>query len=80
MFVTYGGEFENQQRALGRLRFVVPDSIAIIALLLYTSLRSWKLAVLVLVNLPSAAVGGVLVLWLRRLHLTTPLQAVYGAP
>lgn len=70
VFVTYGGEFENQQRALGRLRFVVPVSIAVIALLLYTSLRSWKLAALVLVNLPFAAVGGVLALWLRGLHLS----------
>ncbi|MDV3295110.1 MAG: CusA/CzcA family heavy metal efflux RND transporter [Brachybacterium paraconglomeratum] len=70
VFVTYGGEFENQQRALGRLRIVVPVAIGLIALLLYTSLRSWKLAALVLVNLPFAAVGGVLALWLRGLHLS----------
>ncbi len=70
VFVTYGGEFENQQRALSRLRVVVPLSIALIALLLYASLRSWRLAALVLVNLPFAAVGGVLALWLRGLHLS----------
>ena len=70
VFVTYGGAFENQQRAMARLQVVVPLSILLIALLLWASLRSWWLAGLVLVNLPFAAVGGVLALWLRGLHLS----------
>ncbi len=70
VFLTYGGQFENQERAMRRLRFVVPLSIGLIALLLYGALRSWKLAALVLTNLPFAAVGGVLALWLRGLHLS----------
>ena len=70
VFLTYGGEFENQQRAMARLRYVVPISIGLIALLLYASLRSWSLAGLVLINLPFAAVGGILALWLRGLHLS----------
>ena len=70
VFLTYGGEFENQARAMARLRVVVPISIALITVLLYLSLRSWSLAGLVLVNLPFAAVGGVLALWLRGLHLS----------
>jgi cobalt-zinc-cadmium resistance protein CzcA len=70
VFLTYGGQFENQERAMRRLRIVVPVSIALIALLLYASLRSWRLAALVLLNLPFAAVGGVLALWLRGLHLS----------
>ena len=70
VFVSYGGEFENQQRAMARLRFVVPVSIALIAVLLFASLRSWSLAGLVLLNLPFAAVGGVLALYLRGLHLS----------
>ena len=69
VFLTYGGQFENQQRAMGRLRLVVPLSISLIALLLYASLQSWSLASLVLMNLPFAAVGGVLALWARGLHL-----------
>jgi cobalt-zinc-cadmium resistance protein CzcA len=69
VFLTYGGQFENQARAMARLRLVVPLSITIITLLLYVSLRSWGLALLVLVNLPFAAVGGVAALWLRGLHL-----------
>jgi len=55
---------------MARLRFVVPISIALITVLLYISLRSWKLAGLVLVNLPFAAVGGVLGLWVRDLHFS----------
>jgi heavy metal efflux system protein len=70
VFVTYGGAFENQQRAMARLQVVVPLSILLIALLLWVSLRSWWLAGLVLVNLPFAAVGGVLALWMRGLHLS----------
>jgi cobalt-zinc-cadmium resistance protein CzcA len=70
VFLTYGGQFENQQRAMKRLRLVVPMSVLLIALLLYTSLQSWGLAFLVLLNLPFAAVGGVLGLWVRGLHLS----------
>ena len=70
VFLTYGGQFENQERAMRRLRLVVPLSIALIAILLYLSLRSWRLALLVLTNLPFAAVGGVLALWVRGLHLS----------
>jgi len=70
VFLTFGGEFENQQRAMARLRIVVPISIGLIAFLLYISLRSWTLAGLVLFNLPFAAVGGVIALWLRGLHLS----------
>ena len=70
IFIEYGGQFENQERAMRRLRIVVPVSVALIALLLYVSLQSWMLAGLVLVNLPFAAVGGVLALWLRGLHLS----------
>ncbi len=69
VFVAYGGQFENQERAMKRLRIVVPLSIALITLLLYASLQSWTLAGLVLVNLPFAAVGGVAALWLRGIHL-----------
>jgi cobalt-zinc-cadmium resistance protein CzcA len=69
-FLTYGGQFENQERALSRLRIVVPISIALIAILLYMSLRSWPLAGLVLINLPFAAVGGIIALWTRGLHLS----------
>lgn len=55
---------------MGRLKFVVPVSIALIAALLMMSLESWVLSLLVLTNLPFAAVGGILALWIRGLHLS----------
>jgi cobalt-zinc-cadmium resistance protein CzcA len=70
VFLTFGGQFENQERAMQRLRIVVPVSMALIGLLLYASLGSWKLAALVFLNLPFAAIGGVLALWLRGLTLS----------
>lgn len=70
VFITYGGAFENQRRAMARLQVVVPLSITLIAVLLWMSLQSWWLAGLVLVNLPFAAVGGVFALWARGLHLS----------
>jgi heavy metal efflux system protein len=70
MFLIYGGQFENQQRAMARLRIVVPAAIVMIALLLYASLQSWRLAALVLVNLPFSAIGGVAALALRGMHLS----------
>jgi cobalt-zinc-cadmium resistance protein CzcA len=70
MFIAYGGEFENQQRAMARLRVVVPIAIALIAALLYASLQSVPLAALILVNLPFAAIGGIAALLLRDMHLS----------
>lgn len=70
MFLVYGGQFENQERAMAKLKLVVPISIGLIAILLYASLRSWMLAGLVFINLPFAAVGGIVALWLRGLHLS----------
>jgi cobalt-zinc-cadmium resistance protein CzcA len=70
MFLVYGGQFENQERAMAKLKLVVPVAIGLIGVLLYASLQSWALAGLVFVNLPFAAVGGIVALWLRGLHLS----------
>jgi cobalt-zinc-cadmium resistance protein CzcA len=68
-YLRLGGQFENQQRAMARLRLVLPLALLFIAALLYASLNSVGLAGLVLVNLPVASVGGVVALWARGLHL-----------
>ena len=70
MFLVYGGQFENQERAMAKLKVVVPVAICLIGVLLYASLRSWVLAGLVFANLPFAAAGGIVALWLRGLHLS----------
>jgi len=68
-FVTYGGQFENQQRAMQRLMVIVPMVLLLIAGLLYTSFGNARQALLVMLNVPFALVGGIAVLWLRGLNL-----------
>ena len=69
-FLEWGGQFENQQRAMKRLELVVPVALLLIVGLLYTSFRSWAMTVLILTNVPFALVGGVAALWLRGLNLS----------
>ncbi len=63
--VTYGGEFENLQRAQKRLSLVVPLALVLIFVILFISLRSLKQSLLIYTAIPFAAVGGVFALWLR---------------
>jgi cobalt-zinc-cadmium resistance protein CzcA len=59
-FLEYGGQFENQQRAMRRLAVVVPLALVLIFVLLYMALGSIRDSLLVVLNLPFALVGGVL--------------------
>jgi cobalt-zinc-cadmium resistance protein CzcA len=68
-YITWGGQFENQQRATARLAVVVPLSLAIIYVLLFATFGRMRWALLILMNVPFAAVGGVAALWLRGLTL-----------
>jgi len=70
VFLEWGGQYENQQRAMGRLTFVVPAALLLILGLLYLSFRSIPQALLVLSNVPFALVGGIGALWLRGLNLS----------
>jgi cobalt-zinc-cadmium resistance protein CzcA len=70
MFLEWGGQYENQQRAMQRLEIVVPLALLLIYLLLFASFRSVPLSLLVLANVPFALVGGVAMLWLRGLNLS----------
>lgn len=67
--IEWGGQFENQSRANRRLMIVLPVSITIIFALLYAAFHSIKQALLILLNVPFALVGGVAALWLRGLNL-----------
>jgi heavy metal efflux system protein len=69
LFLEWGGQYENQQRAMSRLTLVVPAALLLIFGLLYLSFRSVPQALLVLSNVPFALVGGVAALWLRELNL-----------
>jgi len=65
----WGGQFENQQRATRRLMLVIPASIAVIFGLLFATFNSVPQALLILLNVPFALVGGIAALWLRGLNL-----------
>jgi len=68
--VTWGGEFEDQQRAMARLRLVIPLSLLVTLLLLFAAFRSVPDCLLVLLNVPFALVGGVLGLAVARMPLS----------
>ncbi len=70
--VDIGGQFENQQRAQKRLSTVVPISIALIALLLYFAFNSMGQAMLILLNVPLAVIGGVFALYFSGQYLSVP--------
>ena len=65
--ITYGGQFENLQNASHRLKIAVPVALLLIFILLYFAFGSVKEAIMVYSAIPLAAVGGVLLLWVRDL-------------
>ena len=71
-YVTYGGQFENEQRATARLALVVPVSIALIFLMLFSTFRSLRQAGLIILNIPFALIGGVVGLFASGLYLSVP--------
>ncbi len=64
-YVTYGGSFENLQRATDRLMIVVPIALALIFILLYFALGSLSQSIMIYMAVPLAAIGGVFALWIR---------------
>ncbi|NOX68829.1 MAG: efflux RND transporter permease subunit [Gammaproteobacteria bacterium] len=78
-YVEWGGQFENQQRAAARLALVVPVSIGLIFLLLFSTFGSVRQALLVLANIPFALIGGVFALWLTGEYLSVPASVGFIA-
>ncbi len=70
--VQIGGQFESQQRAQQRLSLVIPLSLCAITLLLYFTFNSVRQAVLILINIPLAVVGGVWALYLSDQYISVP--------
>jgi heavy metal efflux system protein len=69
-YTAWGGEFENQQRAMARLSLIVPISVFLIFVLLFNAFGAVKHAALILVNVPFALIGGILALYLTGIHLS----------
>lgn len=68
--VSWSGEFENQERAMQRLSVVVPISLLLIFVLLFDAFGSFQKALLILVNVPLALIGGFIALWLFDIPLS----------
>jgi cobalt-zinc-cadmium resistance protein CzcA len=78
-FIEYGGQFENQQRAMKRLGIIVPITFALIFILLYVSLGTLRSASLIFINVPLALIGGVLGLYLTGEYLSVPASVGFIA-
>lgn len=65
--ITYGGQFENLQSASKRLMIAVPVALILIFIMLYFAFKSVKEALIIYSAIPFAAIGGVLLLWIRDL-------------
>lgn len=81
-WIEWGGAFENQQRALKRLSIIVPLTIFFIFVLLYTAFNSMKYAAMIIANVPFAATGGLIALYITGQYLSVPSAigfiAVFG--
>src|SRR6266566_7545628 len=69
-FITWGGEFENQERAMKRLAIIVPISVLVIFLVLFDAFNSARNAALILLNVPFALIGGIVALFVTGIHLS----------
>ena len=77
--LTWGGEFENQQRAAARLTIVIPVALGLIFMLLFATFGSVRQAALVLTNIPFALIGGVLALWVGGEYMSVPASVGFIA-
>jgi cobalt-zinc-cadmium resistance protein CzcA len=78
-YLRWGGQFENQQRAMKRLAVIVPLTIGLIFFLLFLTFSSLRLAALVILNLPFALIGGVFSLYFTGLYLSVPASVGFIA-
>lgn len=69
-FLTWGGEFENQQRAMKRLAMIIPVSVLLIFVLLFNAFKSVRSSMLILLNVPFAVIGGIFALLFTGIHLS----------
>jgi len=78
-YITWGGQFENQQRAAARLTVVVPIALGLIFILLFSTFGSVRQALLILSNVPFALVGGIVALWVTGEYLSVPASVGFIA-
>jgi cobalt-zinc-cadmium resistance protein CzcA len=77
--IGWGGQFENQQRAMNRLIIIIPITFSLIFLLLYLAFNSLKNALLIILNVPFGLVGGIIALFISGQYLSVPASVGFIA-
>jgi len=72
VFVEYGGQFEQQRRAMKRLSIIVPVVLGLIFVLLWVTFHSVRYAAMIILSVPMALIGGVIGLWITGQYLSVP--------
>ncbi len=78
-YLEYGGQFENQERAMKRLSIIVPVTLFLIFLLLYMSFGTLRSATLIFINVPLALIGGIIGLYVTGEYLSVPASVGFIA-
>lgn len=78
-YITWGGQFQNMERAMKHLMVIVPVTIGLIFFLLFLLFRSLRFAALIILVLPFASIGGVFALWLSGEYLSVPASVGFIA-
>ncbi len=78
-YVEYGGQFENQQRAMARLSIIVPIVIAAVFIMLWMSFGSTRHALIIIINVPLALIGGIFGLFVTGEYLSVPASVGFIA-
>jgi cobalt-zinc-cadmium resistance protein CzcA len=77
--IEYGGQFKNQQRAMNKLKIIVPTALLLIFMLLYLSFGNLRYATLIFINVPLALIGGVFGLFITGEYLSVPASVGFIA-
>ena len=78
-YVTWSGQFEYMERAIERLKIVVPFTLLIIFLLLYLNFRALAPTLIVMLSVPFALVGGIWLMWLLNYNLSVAVAVGFIA-
>ncbi|MDY6880490.1 MAG: CusA/CzcA family heavy metal efflux RND transporter [Desulfatiglans sp.] len=77
--IEYGGQFENQKRAMKRLAFIVPIVICVVFIMLWMTFKSWRHASIIITGVPLSIIGGILGLFVMKEYLSVPASVGFIA-
>ncbi|WP_319244689.1 CusA/CzcA family heavy metal efflux RND transporter [uncultured Propionivibrio sp.] len=78
-YITWSGQFENMERAIAKMKVVVPVTLLLIFLLLFLNFRRWTETLIVMLSVPFALVGGIWLMWLLGYHLSVAVAVGFIA-